>query len=375
MMQTSEARSETQFGKYSITRRIAGADDSALYLATSDGPGGASKPCVLKRIPVPDSDPRGFRELLGKEAQVAAMLNHPNIVRVYEYGEVDGEYYLAMEYVDGGGLDQALATLRRERMRLDLPAVLALGLALADALAYVHGGVVVNGEPMSVLHRDVCPSNILVSSQGMVKLSDFKIFRPLGPTDPTTATTNRGKYGYMAPEQLMGLDVDGRADIFSLGAVLIELLIGRPVFDRSDVAGTITAVLGAAVPHAHSVRPDLPRGVDDILQRALARRREQRYPTARALYTDLLSLASNLDMSSAVNDLSALARNRVPSRPVSSFVPQSNLGPPTYPSGFQSVIPPVVEPEDEGYALVFWVALVTTAAVAGVVFLILRMGA
>jgi len=380
---TSEDRSSTRFGKYSLIRRLAEGGMATLYLASADGPGGFSKPCVVKRIRAPFSKSQRFRDMLGKEARVAALLSHPNIVQVFDYGEVDDECYLAMEYVDGVGLDHVLRFLKRERTRLELPTVLALGLAISDALAYVHDGVLINGVRSSVVHRDVSPSNILISKTGTAKLTDFGIVKLLESSGATEAGVVKGKYGYMSPEQLMGREVDGQADVFALGVVLIELLIGRPLFERRDVAATITAVLGANVPRTNELNPDLPPEVDGVLRRAVARKREERYPSARAFHSDLLALASKLDMSWAVQELAALARGP---RHGSTFTGTSVSGPPTdslssarstpwssFAPGFDEAGWSSPQDPDDGYGLVVWVALGTTAVVASIVFWVLTM--
>lgn len=383
-VQPIEDQTRTRFGKYSLTRRLAEGGMATLYLATADGPGGFSKPCVVKRIRAPFSSSQRFRDMLGQEARVAALLNHPNIAQVFDYGEIDGECYLTMEYVEGVALDQIFQLLQREQRRLALPTVIFIGLVIADALAHVHDGVQINGVRRNIVHRDVSPSNILVATSGVVKLTDFGIVKLLESSGATEAGVVKGKYGYMSPEQLMGRDIDGQTDVFALGTVLIELLTGQSLFKRRDVAATITAVLGAHVPHLHELYSDITSEVDEILRRAIARRKEDRYPSARAFHAELSGLAGILDMSHATADLAGLVRQlsseattldprgRVPSsisggssRPaVHSMTPTPSFG---------EVLPIPEDLEEEGYGLLIWVALITTVVVASVIVWILML--
>ncbi len=359
-----------QFGKYSITCQLDEADDCDRYLATVSEPSG-TRHCVIKQIPDFDMGPTELRFLLEKEARVAAGLNHPNIVRIYEYGEVSGLYFVALEYVEGRTLEEVMATLSGEQLRLNLPTVLALGLAISDALIYLHEGVVLGTQRLPLLYRQLCPANIQLSSQGAIKLADFPFYRP---SDADLRRAAKTSLGYLAPERVMGLEFDGRADIFSLGVILGELLLGKPVFRKSNSKDTFTAILGEVLPTMSSVRPDLPTKVDEVLHHALARRRDVRYATARSFYNDLLAIASQVDMSSAAYELSALARNQVPSRHAGMLVSHTGVRSLPQTSAVRAIEFPEVNSTGEGNALVVWIALATATAVAGAVFFVLRMG-
>ncbi len=275
------------FGRYELVRKIADGGMASIYLASTQGPGGFAKPCVIKRIRPEYSAAKSFREMLVREAKVAALLSHPNIVQVFDFGEVDGEYFLTMEYVDGLPLSRLITREWRAQRRLPVPVALSVALEIARALEYIAGGVTVDGQFTKIVHRDVSPSNVLVATSGAVKLTDFGIVKVLEASAATVAGVIKGKYAYMSPEQLGGRALDIRSDLFSLGVVLFESLTSKRLFRRPDVAATIAAVLGAQVPPVSSIVPEVPPEVDAIVARALAKDPDARYAHASDLIADL----------------------------------------------------------------------------------------
>ena len=342
---------------------------ATLYLATLEGPNGFAKPCVVKRIRSAFSNRESFRQMLGREARVAALLSHPNIVQVFDFGEIDGENFLSMEYVEGASMRAILRQARRDARPLSLAEVAYVGTAMADALDYIHSGVDLDGQRTPLVHRDVSPSNILVSDRGAVKLTDFGIVKVLQAPGLTDAGVVKGKYGYMSPEQVKGQHLDGRSDLFALGAVLWEMLTDRPLFRRPDVAATIAAVLAGRVPRLTDVAPEAPAVMEPILERALAADRRQRYPSARALHDALAALVPSDELAEARRSLAqraATAESEVDTdswtgdilRTDDAFVGAS--------SG--SLARPLLEDDDEddGLGTAVWVGLVTAAVVASV---------
>ncbi len=225
---------------------------ASVYLASSVGPGGFEKPCAVKRIRAEYSSLPSFRDMLIREARVAALLNHPNIVQVFDFGEVDGEYFLTMEWVDGLPLQRLIADAARRGATVELGAAIEILTNVARALQYVHSGFFVEGQNSNLVHRDVSPSNILLSTTGAVKLTDFGVVKVLEAPGGTEAGVVKGKYAYMSPEQLKGQPLDPRSDLFSFGVVTYELLTGRRLFRRADVASTVAAVLASKVPKPSS---------------------------------------------------------------------------------------------------------------------------
>ncbi|MBZ4417276.1 serine/threonine-protein kinase [Myxococcus sp. RHSTA-1-4] len=275
-----------QLGKYQLVRKLAAGGMAEVYLAKAAGPMGFEKTLVLKRIlPALAEDPDFVAMFLG-EAKLAAQLDHPNIVQVFDFGEAEGSYFLAMELIDGPNLRRFV---KHGTTRPLPPALCAKVVAsAAEGLAYAHEFCdPITGEPMRLVHRDVSPANILVSRQGAVKVVDFGIAKVAGQEHRTQAGVVKGKLAYMPPEQLQLKKLDRRADIYALGVVLYELLTGKRPYAVSSEAGIVNAVLNDPFIPASLRRPDLPAALVHILDRALEKDRERRYPDCRAFQHDL----------------------------------------------------------------------------------------
>jgi len=349
-----------RFGKYWLTRRIGEGGMATLFLGTAEGPAGFAKPCVVKRIRPVHSDKDSFRQMLGQEARVAALLNHPHIVQVFDFGEVNGENYLTMEYVEGASLNHLLRQGREEGVPLGWKAAVTIGIALADALDYIHSGVELNGNRTPLVHRDVSPSNILVSGRGAIKLTDFGIVKILHTPGVTATGIVKGKYGYMSPEQVKGMELDGRSDIFALGTVLWELLTGRPLFRRNDVAATIAAVLAGSIPRLADANVETPVGLQAVLDRCLSSARSHRYESARELHDDLATIATADDIAEARREL-AMRASLIAQSSISGFPSETML---TGSNAFYGTREVFIAEDDDSDDLSVWVAVVTTAVVA-----------
>ncbi len=279
------------FGKYQLLRRIATGGMAEVFLARSFGVEGFEKRLVIKRIlPALAQNPR-FVSMFVNEAKISVCLNHPNIVQVYDLGRTDeggGDWFIAMEHIHGRDLTQIVRTLRREDRLLPLPlAVYVVGAALRG-LSYAHARTGADGQPLGLVHRDVSPHNLLVSFQGDVKLVDFGIARLAGVAESQgTSKPGGGKFAYMSPEQAKGDPVDRRADVFSAGIVLYELLVGHRLYDDPDPAKKLERVRKAEIPDPRLENPNIPDALWEILQKALARDPEDRYPSAETFEEDL----------------------------------------------------------------------------------------
>jgi serine/threonine protein kinase len=212
-------------------------------------------------------------ERFKQELRLARRITHRNVVRTYDLGEVDGVYYITMELVRG----TTVAVLIREANRLDVPATLTIGKQLCRALEVAHDE--------GVIHRDVKPQNLLVDHSGFLKVMDFGIARlAQHPTEPgqglTAAGVVVGTPQYMAPEQLFGEPVDGRADLYATGAVLFECVTGRPVFEAPSLVALLRRHLDDAAPDPRQLNGDIPESLARVILRALARKPQDRWPTA-----------------------------------------------------------------------------------------------
>jgi serine/threonine protein kinase len=285
---TSVGAAPVAFGKYQLVERLGRGGMAEVWKARMVGPAGFQRTLVVKRIlPHLVEDPH-FVEMFVSEARLSARLNHVNIVQVYELGDVAGEYFLAMEYVRGRDL---VNVMRAQLMRGHPdPGLGAYAMReVCRALAYAHALTDDNGTPFRLIHRDVSPSNVMLSFDGAVKLLDFGIAKALAEaTENKTQTgTLKGKFGYMSPEQVEGRDFDHRADLFAAGVVLHESLSGRRLFKGSSDLQTIAMVRDAKVDAPSVINPNVPPELDRIALKALARNPDDRYPSCEEMAFDL----------------------------------------------------------------------------------------
>lgn len=227
------------------------------------------------------------------EARIASQLDHPNVVRILEVDHDEDVQWFAMELVLGENLGKLGERSRKKTMPVD-PAVAAR--VIGDAAAGVHHAHTrtdARGRPLGIIHRDVTPPNVMVTDDGQVKVLDFGIAKAFDRVARTEAGAFKGKVEYLSPEQILGAELDHRIDIFALGAVLFELLTGKKLFARSSMVATLGAITECRVPRPSKVAPSVPRALDDIVLRALARDREQRYDTAAELSDALEAFAQD----------------------------------------------------------------------------------
>jgi len=275
------------FGSYELLRKLAHGGMAEVFLGVRAGDDPGVRPLVIKRILPELSDDSRFLAMFVNEAQLAAQMDHRNIVHVSDFGEHQGRLFMVMEFVDG--LD-CWRFSRRLYPWGDHHAQLVVFIIreVLDALGYVHGLTDVNGAPLHVVHRDLSPSNIYLSMSGEVKLGDFGIARIESPRYRPIKVIPKGKFGYMAPEQVEGGEVDLRADVYSAGVVLAELLIGQKLFQGSSQLSVMLDIrdgrLDTLEQNAHRVPSDLLR----LVHRALARNPDDRYESA-AEFADALA--------------------------------------------------------------------------------------
>ena len=271
-----------QFGKYTLFERIGRGGMAEVYKGRIQGPAGFERVFVVKRILPHLAEEPTFIRMFVEEAKLSARLNHPNIVQIFELGSVEGEYFISMEYIRGRDLADTMRAIWKT-MGPPRPELVAyVGREACRALAYAHSLTDDNGNPLGMIHRDVSPSNIMLSYEGGVKLLDFGIAKALGEAPETTKSgTMKGKYAYMAPEQTEGGDdVDKRIDIFSCGIVLHEVLTGRRLFKGANDIQTIERVRRCEVPPPSFQNPMCPPELDNVVLKALARNRDDRFGTA-----------------------------------------------------------------------------------------------
>ncbi len=278
------------FGRWQLVDRIAIGGMAEIFKAKQPGGHGFEKIVVIKRIlPHLASDPE-FLAMFIDEAKIQCALEHPKIVQVFEFGEIDGQYYISMEFVDGLDALGLLRACAHRRVRLPVRLAVYIAAEILDALAYAHDQRDGSGRPSGLVHRDISPSNILISRRGDVKLGDFGIARAAAAerSTKTQPRTRKGKYGYMAPEQVVGGDLDARADVFAVGIVLAEMLMGRRLFTAANDLDVLLMVRDARLERLDRYGADIPAPLRALLDRFLAKPVEARFPNAGAAREALL---------------------------------------------------------------------------------------
>ncbi|MFK7990448.1 MAG: protein kinase [Sandaracinaceae bacterium] len=300
------------FGNYELLERIAEGGMAEVWRARSLGAAGFEKVVVVKRV-LPSLLARpGFAELLVREAKIAARLSHPNVVQIFDLGEQDGSYFIAMEYLRGRDLAAALGYRSVSESPLSLPMRVWIAAEVAKALDYAHRARGEDGGPLSIVHRDVSPQNVLLGFEGEVKVADFGISRADEPglgrgEDPKIL---RGKYAYMSPEQARGEPLDRRSDLFSFGILLFELLTRRRMFRGRTSQETLELVRAAKLPDWQKRLP--LDAVVPILERCLDADRSARWDSAGEIYEALTRLLFSLGEPVGQTDLARAMREMFP---------------------------------------------------------------
>jgi len=268
------------FGRYELLRKLASGGMGQVFLARQQGPVGFQKLLVVKRLLPHLSEDEEFIQMFLDEARIAALLNHPNIAQIYDLGDVDGVLYIAMEYVHGEASSQVLARAIQRKGGMPLGLKCRIIADAAAGLDHAHQARSPSGRRLGLIHRDVSPQNVLVGFNGNVKLIDFGVAKASGKISRTMVGTIKGKHAYMSPEQARGEELDARSDVFGLGTVFYELLCNIRLFKRDTDLATMKAVVAARVPPPSELVPGLPRRLDALVMKALARKREERFQSA-----------------------------------------------------------------------------------------------
>jgi len=290
------------FARYQLLGRLAVGGMAEVYLAREVMDGGASRFVVVKCI---DNTDRDVIRLFMDEARLIMQLGHPSICHTYAFGEAAGRPYLALEWIDGMSAGALAERVAQEGAAIPLPFAISIIAQIADALDYAHRATDATRAPLAIVHRDVSPHNIMLSFTGAVKLLDFGVAQARSRLTKTRAGVIRGKFAYMSPEQCVGRPLDGRSDIFSLGICLWEILTGVSLFGRVNQFETMREIVDGTVPSLREERPDLPEALDAIVQKALAKDREDRYATAGAMHEALSRLLIDMKESVSTSRLAA----------------------------------------------------------------------
>jgi len=295
------------FGRYQLLERLAVGGMAEIFRAKQSGAHGFEKVLVIKRMLPHLAVEAEFLHMFIDEAKLQSQLTHPKVVQVLEFGQVEGQYYMALEFIDGLDALGLLRACAHRRQRLPVRLAVHVAAEVLDALDFAHGKLDDDGVALGVVHRDVSPSNIFISRRGDVKLGDFGIARAAeaGRHSKTQAGTLKGKYGYMAPEQVTGGDVDGRADQFAVGIVLAEMLMGRRLFTAPNDLDVLLMVRDARLDRLDRHGGDIPPPLRAVLNRMLARLPGDRFPSAAAARDALIEFLFDARQRVSGSDLGA----------------------------------------------------------------------
>jgi len=275
------------FGQYIIEERIASGGMADVYKARMMGMEGFQKTVAIKRILSNLTDNEEFVRMFIDEAKLAAQLNHNNIIHIYDLGKVDRSHYIAMEFIEGRDLRSILSECNDRGLVMPVKLALHITNLLASALDYAHKKRDFEDRDLGLVHRDVSPSNVLISNDGDVKLCDFGIAKAASKATETRGGALKGKLQYMSPEQAWGKDIDHRSDIFSLGLVLYEMLTSVKVFSGHSELSVLEQVRDPVITAPSSKNSTIDQEVDQIIFLALNPDREQRYQSADELQQDV----------------------------------------------------------------------------------------
>jgi eukaryotic-like serine/threonine-protein kinase len=303
--------SRRRLDRYELIGEIASGGMATVFLARLAGVGGFQRFVAIKRLHPHLSDDQEFVEMFLDEARLAAGIHHPHVVPILEVGTSESGFYLVMEYIEGDTLARVVARALSGGKGVPRPILLRI---ILDALAGLHAAHEVtdaHGELVQLVHRDCSPQNILVGVDGCSRLTDFGVARASARLSQTRADRLKGKLAYMSPEQAKGVaDIDRRADIFSMGVVLWEVLAGRRLFKAENEAATLTRVLIDPIPRLATAMPSIPKAFDDVCARALERDPDKRFRTV-AEFADAVERAAREGALSTPNDLGVASPREV----------------------------------------------------------------
>jgi serine/threonine protein kinase len=293
-----------RLGDYYLIKKIARGGMGVIFLAKRLGVGGFEKTFVIKCMLDSLAGSQEFVAMFFDEARLAARLAHPNIAQIYDFGMIDGHYYIAMEHIPGEDVSSIIGKLRESNQSMPVGLVLRTMLDVCSGLDYAHT-LCDNGIPLEIIHRDISPSNVMVSYQGAVKLLDFGIAKATSRLSETKEGSVKGKLSFLAPEQISESPVDARADLFSLGITFYALLAKRHPFQRESEVATMHAILHDEAPDPRKFRDDIPEEVVAILRRALERDPGMRYRSASHMGAALRTAMASIAPGTTTGDISA----------------------------------------------------------------------
>lgn len=312
------------FGKYLLTKRVAVGGMAEVFKAKLLGAKGFEKTLAIKRILPEYSNDEEFVSMFVDEARISSNLHHKNIVQVFEFGEVNHQYYLTMEFIDGCNLKNLFFRILKQNRYLSRELIYYIILKTASALDYAHK-VKLEGQmqSMQLVHRDVSPQNILISKMGDVKITDFGIAKAAIKLSQTQPGKIQGKYSYMSPEQALGKNINYRSDIFSLGIVFYELLTAKKVYGSSETIKRYSEATKANIPRIGTIINELPSQVDTLITRMVSKNPEDRPKDCTEVIDTLTEFLASSSDDALSGQLGALVSELFPEETMQTVVDRS----------------------------------------------------
>jgi tRNA A-37 threonylcarbamoyl transferase component Bud32 len=296
-----ELENMERIGPYRILHKVAQGGMAELYLADYVREDGFRRKVAIKRILPHLAGNKEFTQMFTREARLAALLQHPNIVQIFDYGRIENAYFMAMEYINGKNLREILTALNRG---LPVEHTVFIISKICKGLDYSHSRCDdATGQPLKIIHRDISPQNMLISYEGEVKISDFGISKARSEPSLTMAGVIKGKLAYLSPEQSLGEAVDERTDIYALGLVIYEAISGRRVYDFDTDVEAIRVIPTLEIEPLMVAKEGIPPELNDIVMKCLAKRKEERYQSASSLYDDLDGFKKKMNFTFDSSDL------------------------------------------------------------------------
>jgi len=297
-----------QFGPYLLLERISVGGMAEVYKAKEYGVEDFERIVAVKRILPHVAEDEEFIAMFKDEAKIAVQLNHGNIAQIYNLGNEQDSFYIALEYINGRDLRAIFQKCQQAGRPMPVAQACYIIMKICEGLDYAHNKKDKYNRPLNIVHRDVSPPNILVSFEGEVKLIDFGVAKAAGRASRTQAGILKGKFGYMSPEQVRGMPLDRRSDVFSVGVVLFEILTSQRLFQADTDFATLEKVRAVEVPRPSSINPEIPKPLENIIYKALAREPEQRYQSSIELHDELQAFMFAQGMFYSRKDLAGWAR-------------------------------------------------------------------
>ncbi len=294
-----------QFGPYLVYERLGVGGMATVHRALERGIEGFERVVALKRLLPHLAEDASFIKSFVREAKLASFLNHVNIVQIFELGRVGSEYFISMEYIDGKDIRRILRHARKVTGPPPINVTVGLLLQLCEALDYAHTKADENGQPLLLVHRDVSPSNVIVTTAGHVKVIDFGIAKAQSSALRTQTGRVKGKLAYMAPEAISGKDLDARSDLFALGVIAHELLTARPLFASKNEYQTLLKVQRGDIMPPSTYNQTCPPELDAIVLKALARDPDERFASGSDMREELLAMRQRYGLHTGYRDIAA----------------------------------------------------------------------